>query len=467
MARVLVVDDDENICSAFELFLGELGHTALVASNANDALALVEEDCPDLVLMDIRMPGTDGLEALPAIRRSAPDVPVVMMTAFGTSQTSIDAVQRGAYDYLTKPLDLDVVRPVIERALEARALHAEARLEPADEYALVNLVGKSSPMQETYRRIGLLAMNDLPVLIVGEPGVGKHQVARTIHFNSPRSERPFVVVSCRGLPEAVLERQLFGQADRASGDALASGRGETARRGTLLIDDVEALPPALQARLLRAVVDGVFDRAGGGTPVSLDVRIIASSERDLQAAVRTESFSPALAQALSVVTIELPPLRERPGDIPELVSVFIRRCNDELGKSVRGVDPRVEQILLEHPWPGNVGQLRQAITRACVLARGEILTPDDLGGAAAERTLPSGVGGDAALEAALRSKLDDVLAERAGGSTHSPFRDIIERVEHMLVREALARTSGNQLKAAELLNLNRTTLRKKMRWRDG
>jgi len=375
LARVLIVDDDENICSAFELFLRELGHTALVASNANDALALVEEDSPDLVVMDIRMPGTDGLEALPAIRRIAPDVPVVMMTAYGTSQTSIEAVQRGAYDYLTKPLALDVVKPVIERALEARALHGEARLKPADEYALVNLVGKSPPMQEAYRRIGLLATNDVPLLIVGEPGVGKHQVARTIHFSSARKERPFAVVSCRGLPDAALERELFGQEDPASGDVLAPGKLETARGGTALIDDVEALPPALQARLLRAIADGMFERAGGATPVSLDARIIASTESDVQAEVRRGSFSPVLARALSVVAIELPPLRERPGDIPELVSLFIRRCNDELGKSIRGVDARVEQTLLEHPWPGNVGQLRQAITRACVLARGEVPRP--------------------------------------------------------------------------------------------
>lgn len=463
MARVLIVDDDENICSAFELFLGELGHTALITSNANDALALVEEDCPDLVVMDIRMPGTDGLEALPAIRRIAPEVPVVMMTAYGTSQTSIEAVQRGAYDYLTKPLDLDTIKPLIERALEARAVHGQPRLEPADEYSLVNLVGKSPLMQEAYRRIGLLASNDVPLLIVGEPGVGKHQVARTIHFNSARKERPFAVVSCRGMPEAALERELFGQEDPASGAVLAQGKLETARGGTALIDDVDALPAALQARLLRAVVDGRFERAGGATPLTLDARIIVSTECDLQAQVESGNFSPVLAQALSVVAIELPALRDRPGDIPELVSLFIHRCNDELGKSIRGVDARVEQTLLEHPWPGNVGQLRQAITRACVLARGEVLTTDDLGNVAAERSLPGAADGDVALEAALRAQLDEALNERAGGAARSPFHDIIERVEQILVREAVARMSGNQVKAAELLDLNRTTLRKKMR----
>jgi DNA-binding NtrC family response regulator len=467
MAQILIVDDDENICLAFRQFLDELGHTPLVASNAADAERIVAESHPDLVLMDIRMPGTDGLQALPSLRAIDPDLYVVMMTAYGTAQTSIDAMRLGAFDYLTKPLDLDVVKPLIEKALEAKALSREARLEPAagsEKVSLVDLVGSSPAMLEVYKRIGLLAGNDAPALLVGERGTGRKLVARTVHFNSRRRDRPFAVVYCRALPEAQLEAELFGVGATAPagtiGVAKEPGTLESSRGGTVLLKDVEALPRRLQTKLLHILSDRGADRGRGSPSKSFDLRIVATAERDLRDEVREGRFDPEFYDALRVITVELPPLRERTQDIPELVSHFIQGCNAELETAIVGADPRVLARLREHPWPGNVGELWNVVKRACLLARGEVITPDDLGDSLEAGALPGREEAESALLESVRNALLRRLGEEEAGV--SAFHQIVGRVEEILVREALKMTSGNQVKAAALLNLNRTTLRKKI-----
>ena len=457
MADVLVVDDDEEICSAFEQFLRELGHRPLVASNARDALAAVAESHPELVILDVRMPGMDGLEALRAIRQLDPKAYVVIMTAYGTSQTSIEAVQLGAFDYLTKPLDLDVVRAVIEKALEARALSLEAPGEGPEEwksYALVNLVGSSPRMQDAYKRIGVLTTNDVPVLLVGEPGVGKELVARTIHFNSARREEPFRVLDCAALPESVLERELFSGREAAPAPAEAAG--------SLLLQNVEALTPALQARLL-----ALLERGGAGRPrARVDLRILAATTRSLADEVRVGRFHGELADRLGVIRIELPPLRERKEDMQELVEFFVERCSAELGKSVRGVDERVMRRFFEHPWPRNVAELRNVIERGCVLARGEVITLADLGDSLRDTALPSRSEAEASLREAVRRALHQRLGDPSRATSASPFHDLVGQAEAALIEEALRLTSGNQVKAASLLDLNRATLRKKIQLYD-
>ncbi|MGH0033645.1 MAG: sigma-54-dependent transcriptional regulator [Myxococcota bacterium] len=468
MARILIVDDDENICQAFQLFLDELGHTPLVASNAADARRIVSESPPDLVLMDIRMPGTDGLEALPTLRAIDPDLYVVMMTAYGTAQTSIEAMRLGAFDYLTKPLDLDVVKQVIDKALEARAVSRKARSEDAgswEKYSLVDLVGHSPRMQEVYKRIGVLAGRDAPALLVGERGVGKELVARTIHANSPRSAQPYFSVSCRSLPETLLEAELFGSSGGPAGSlgvARTPGKLESAQGGTVLLADIEALPRALQTRLLRVVTDKLLEPGGDLTSQPVDVRILAASERDLAEEVREGRFDEELYDALRVITIELPPLAERLEDVPELVDHFIRRCNAELDTAIKGADPRVLEKLAAHSWPGNVGELWNVVRRACLLARGDVVTPDDLGDGLDPEPHEGAEEAESALFAAVRGALLRSLRDRERGDDASAFHDIVGRVEKALVSEALAMTSGNQVKAAALLNLNRTTLRKKI-----
>jgi two-component system nitrogen regulation response regulator GlnG len=361
-----------------------------------------------------------------------------------------------------------VVKPVIEKALEAKALSREARLEPQEEwekYSLVNLVGSSPAMQEVYKRIGLLAGNDAPALVLGERGTGRKLVARTIHFNSRRREKPFATVSCRALPEALLEAGLFGteggERGGPNGGASAPGTLESAQGGTVLLKDVEALPRRLQTQLLSVLVDKSLERAGEFAAQPIDVRILATAERDLGEEVRQGRFDEELCDALRMISIELPPLRERNVDIPQLVTHFIKGCNAEFETAIRGADPRVLEVLRDHPWPGNVAELSNVVKRACLLARGEVITVDDLGDSLEAGTLPGPEEAESALLAAVRNALLQRLSEEEEEGA-SAFHDIVGRVEEILVREALKMTSGKQVKAAALLNLNRTTLRKKI-----
>ena len=468
MAEIMIVDDDENICSAFKHFLTEDGHTPIIVSSGDQAIAKVRELHPDLVIMDIRMPGTDGLEALEQIRRFDTDTYIVIMTAFGTSQTSIEAMRLGAFDYLTKPFDLNELRAVIRRALEARTLSQGAESRQADKwekYAIVNLVGKDPQMTEAYKIIGMLTTNDVPPLIVGERGTGKALVAQTIHYNSPRKGEPFVSLDCRSLPESALEAELFGRSEsrQLGGPPSTQGKLETAKGGTIFLGEISAMSLPLEARLARYLREGAFERSGELTPIKSDVRIIAASERDLAEDVRDGRFNHELFDLLRVITIGLPPLRQRLDDIPELVDHFVKRYSGELSKTVKGVDDRVMQLFLGHPWPGNVGELENVVKRACVLVRGDVITVDEVGDSLAEGDFPVREETDASLRQAVRSALQQRLVEGKADPDWSPFHEVVGIVEEALAREAITVTNGNQVKAAEILGLNRTTLRKKLK----
>jgi len=463
MADILVVDDDENICSAFRQFLEADGHSPIIASNAEDALKAVQERHPDLVFLDVRMPGVDGLEALKQIRALDPSVYAVIMTAYSSSQTSIEAVRLGAFDYLNKPLDLDDVRGVIDKALAAQVLSRKASENPPDEwerYSLVNLVGSSPRMQEVYKLIGLLTTNDVPALILGERGTGKQLVAKTIHFNSSRKDGPFVTVDCQTVQGETVDVEIFGKsaADPAPG---CVGRLEKANGGTLFVDDVHYLPPGAQVKLLRVLKEKTYERIGTTDALAADVRVIAGSSQEL-ADYPAQVFNVALYESLRLITIQLPALRERRGDIAELVKHFVRRYNNELHKSIKGTDDRALGLLGEQDWPGNVAELENVIKRACILTRGDALTLDDIRDAL-ERSgtpLPAEVRGR--LEAAAREALQQKLIVSDRKDASSVFYKIVGEVESALVSEALRITGGNQVKAAELLGVNRTTLRRKM-----
>jgi DNA-binding NtrC family response regulator len=462
MAEILIVDDDENMCSAFRQFLEAEGHTPIIASSAADAVNSVSEKHPDLVFMDIRMPGVDGLEALKQIRALAPNIYVVVMTAYSTSQTSIEAVRLGAFDYLHKPLDLDDVRHVIEKALAAQTLSRKAAALETNEwerYSLVNLVGSSLKMREIYKLIGLLTTNDVPVLIHGERGVGKQLVAQTIHFNSMRKDRPFVTVNCQTVQAEAIEAEIFGRA-AAGGSPAHAGRLEKAAGGTLFIDEIGYLPTPAQNKLLRYLKEKTYEQSGGAEALSADVRIIAATGQEL--GDHTQMFNVELYDTLRLITIELPPLRDRRQDIPELVNHFARRHSNELHKAIKGIDDRVLELLREHPWAGNVAELENVIKRACILTRGDVITVDDVVDAlqGGPTLLPAEV--QSALETAAREALQQKLLDQDGRNASSVFYEIVSHVETTLVREALRITGGNQVKAAELLGLNRTTLRKKM-----
>ncbi|MBW2689972.1 MAG: sigma-54-dependent Fis family transcriptional regulator [Deltaproteobacteria bacterium] len=472
MAHILVVDDDERICKVFNEFLSGEGHEPEIASNAAEALESVRAGRPDLVLMDVRMPGTSGLEALQMIRQVDSDIHVVIMTAYGTSQTSIEAMRLGAYDYLIKPLDLHELKKVINSALEARALSHKIEDEDGtsdglEKYSMVNLVGSTPRMQEAYKLIGILATNTVPALLVGERGVGKHLVARTIHANSDRRKGPFAAVYCQSLPAADLELEIFGseESDPLTGRVTRTpGQLDAARGGTLFLDDIEVLPMNLQSRLLRVLTErGNSQRGASGEPPT-NTRVITATEFEVRLSdqVREGSFNQGLFQHLNTLSIHLPPLRKRLEDLPDLVMHFIRRYNSELDKSLRGVDDRVMERMRAYSWPGNVGELDRVIKRAAVLARGDAITAAEFDDQLGEASFVRREDAEVALELAVRRCFRHGLREQEGEVMNTSFHDIVQQVETILVNEALAEASGNQVRAATLLGLNRTTLRKKM-----
>jgi DNA-binding NtrC family response regulator len=444
MAEILVVDDDQSVASAFERFLHYEGYRYRIASNAQDALRLMDDHTPDLVVMDVRMPGVDGLQALQEMRARFPDVYVVMMTAYGTSQTSIDAIRAGAFDYLTKPLDLDQLRTVIQKALAARRIRDAAHI-PSDSgptLPAVSLVGDTPAMHDVYKTIGRLATNDVPALVIGERGTGKQLVVATIHDNSDRREKPFVSLDCAALPESIVEQELFGRS-----------------AGTVHLANVQALPPALQARLARALGP---ERTRGSAAGGVDARVLASTDSDLARLVADGTFNHELFDALAVITVRLPPLRERREDIPLLVTHLVQRFNEELNRTIKGVDEELSRRLQAHEWPGNVGELESVVKRACIITRGDVLTIEDIGDSLTASRFPVSKDVEGQLARAVRTTLQERLVEPAGASPSSIFHDIVDLVEATLVKEALTITNGNQVKAAEILGVNRATLRKKM-----
>ena len=441
MAEILIVDDDQSVATAFERFLRHEGHDCTLASNAEDALRLIDERNPDLVMMDIRMPGTDGLQALQQMRNAHPDLYVVMMTAYGTSQTSIDAIRGGAFEYLTKPLDLNQLRSVIDRALTARRSRNQVESLPDEPVSPVALVGETAELQDAYKLIGRLSTLDVPSLIVGERGTGRELVALTIHENSSRRDRPFVNIDCAMLGADLIEAELFAPA-----------------LGTVHLGSVHALPKPLQVRLFRELADG---HGRSMTPRTLSARVIASTDRDLGEAVAQDVFSRELYEALAVITIRMPPLRQRRDDIPLLVRHFVQRFNHALDRRISGVDDQVMKRLQEHQWPGNVAELESVLKRAFIVTRGDVITVDDIGERISDSRFPGRHELESALTRAVRVALQERIAEQESGAASSAFHDIVGLVETALVREALTITNGNQVKASELLGVNRATLRKK------
>ena len=405
MADILVVDDEESIATAFQRFLRDEGHQFRIASSAEEALRLIADRPPNIAFMDVRMPGRDGVQALQTIRAEFPQVYVVMMTAYGTSQTSIDAIRAGAFDYLTKPLDLDVLRTVIAKALAAQQVR-DAAEEPAagDAAARVRLIGEAPAIHEVYKMIGRLATNDVPALILGERGTGKQLIARTIHESSGRSGGPFVVLDCESMPEPVLEAALLARDG-----------------GSVFVSAIERMPALLQSRLTRTLTSDRTDESAAHP------RVFAASESDPAEVLRSGTLRRELYDVLSVITLRLPPLRERRGDIPLLVRHFIQRLNDELSRTIRGLDDQVLRRLQEHPWPGNVGELERVVKRACIVARGDVITSDEIADTLTDSRFDR-EDVESALSQSTRTALHERIVDRSPQRSSTPFHDIIELV---------------------------------------
>ena len=463
MSKILVVDDEEKVCWAFEQFLKEEGHTAIIASNAQEALEKLSSDAPELVIMDVRMPGQmDGLDALAEMKRLDPDIYVIIMTAYGTMQTAIRAMQSGAYDYIVKPLDLDQIKLVIERVLKARKQSQELailRSEVMGKYQKDNIVGNSPKMQDIYKLIGTLTTNDVTVLIEGETGVGKELVAKAIHYNSPRKDKPFIAVNCVALAESLLESELFGheKGSFTGAEIQKQGKFEVVQDGTIFLDEIGDISPKMQTKLLRVLDKREFEKVGSNRTLKMNARIIASTNRNLSSEVQSGNFRTDLYYRLRVMHVYIPPLRERKEDIPLLVRHFIEMANENLGKHIRDVDDSVMKLLMAYDWLGNVRELENIIKSSSVLCKGDVILPEHL--PESIKHSPSQYSFYATLDSAIAS----AFAEKVKSGSPNPYDEITEHVGNFLVHKALDQVDQNQVKAAVILGISRTTLRKKMK----
>jgi two-component system, NtrC family, nitrogen regulation response regulator GlnG len=459
---ILIADDEESIRWVLERALKQGGHTVVTVGSGTDALSALRGRSFDVALIDIKMPDLSGLDVLTRARDEHVDTLFIIMTAQNTMANAIEATKRGAYDYLTKPFDLDQVAVLIGRAMELRRLTRDLerlRGELQQRHELV--IGRTAAMQEVYKVIGRVAPTDATVLVQGETGTGKELVAKAIHYHSARNG-PFVALNCSAIPNELLESELFGYERGAFTGAVERriGKFEAAAGGTLFLDEIADMPLALQAKLLRVLQEREFTRVGGRDAIRADVRIIAASNQDLEGAVRAGRFREDLFFRLNVVRIQVPPLRDRRGDIPELIEFFIDKVNRELGTTIVGVSDDARELLLRHGWPGNVRELENAILRAAVLARGgRMLVREDFDLAGQPRQLPAET---LPLEEAVRRRLAELLHADAGAVARDVHAVLISAVERPMIEVALERAGGNQVKAAEILGINRNTLRKKI-----
>ena len=373
--RVLIADDEEAARRSLGQILTEDGYEVFLASDGEEALRLVAEQSPDILLSDLRMPRLDGHELLTRVRQGYPDVALVIMTAHGTIRSAVRAVQEGAEDYLTKPIDVEDLERVLERILKKRRLIAETRIlrERLDEkYSFENIIGRSPEMLEVFRLVEQVAPSQASILITGESGTGKELIAQAIHQRSPRRDAPFVKVACAALPETLLESELFGHERGAFTGALArrAGRFEIAAGGTIFLDEIGDIPMGMQVKLLRFLQEHQFERIGGNQTLTVDVRVIAATHRNLAALIREGKFREDLYYRLNVIEIPLPPLRARAHDIPLLVNFYVRRFAAANSKEVSGLTDEALAALMAYDWPGNVRELEHAIERAIILSRG-------------------------------------------------------------------------------------------------
>jgi len=440
MPTILIVEDEAKMRRLLELNLGEDGFTALSAGDAETGVKLLRENTIDLVVTDLKLPGINGLEFLHAIKRQNAALPVVVMTAFGTVETAVEAMKAGASDYVLKPFSLSEMRMVIRKELDVHALREENRsLREAlgKRYAHPNVVARSTKMQEVLAIVERVAPTNSTVLLGGESGVGKDLVARAIHEKSRRASGPFIKINSSAIPENLLESELFGYERGAFTGATASkpGKFELADKGTLFLDEIGDVPPAIQVKLLRVLQEREFERLGGTRTVKVDVRLIAATNRDLREALEQGTFREDLYYRLNVVPIDIAPLRQRKEDIPDLVNLFISRFAGDSGKPVKSIAPEAMQILVNYHWPGNVRELQNIIERACALAKGPVLEAADI-------------------------HLDLRPAKAANGTSgFLPEGMTLEHWEDEMIQEALRRAHGNKSQAARLLGLSRNALR--------
>jgi len=439
-ATILIVEDEAKMRRLLELNLGDDGFQTLSAEDAETGLKLLQNGPVDLVITDLKLPGMNGLDFLQAVKRFQAALPVIVMTAFGTVETAVEAMKAGASDYVLKPFSLDEMRMVVHKELDVQRLRVENRsLREAlqQRYQHPNLVARSAKMQEVLATVERVAPTNSTVLLGGESGVGKDLVARAIHEKSRRASGPFIKINSAAIPENLLESELFGYEKGAFTGATSSkpGKFELADKGTLFLDEIGDVPPAIQVKLLRVLQERQFERLGGTKTIKVDVRLVAATNRDLRAALEDGTFREDLYYRLNVVPIDIAPLREHKEDIPELVNLFLSRFAQDSGKKLSGISPQALKMLMDYHWPGNVRELQNILERASALSAGPLIDADDIH-----------------------------IDTRAGKTADFPSGFLpegmtLEQWEDEMIQEALRRAQGNKSQAARLLGLSRNALR--------
>jgi two-component system nitrogen regulation response regulator GlnG len=468
LTRILVADDEESMRWVLSKALKRKGFTVDLAHDGRQALALIQDNVYDLAILDIKMPGINGLDLLDKVRELKKDLLVVIMTAEASMKNAVEAMKRGAYDYITKPFDLDVIDAIIEKVSRAKEIAGQVTMlkhELKERYQVEkNIIGNSAAMREVYKTIGKVAASDVTVLVQGESGTGKELVARAVHFNSGRLGKPFIAINCAAIPKELLESELFGSEKGAFTGAVERklGKFEQANQGTLFLDEIGDMPLDLQAKILRVLQEREVTRTGGNQSISVDVRIVAATNQELLEKVRAKEFREDLFYRLNVVPINLVPLRERRDDISLLVHYFLSRICSEMDQPTKQTTDEAMALLCAYSWPGNVRELENAMKRAVILSSDALLTPADFSGL---ETVPGELvvtSSDASLEVIVDAKLRSCLngiEQLEKGEIHSM---VLDQVERPLIRLILEKTRWNQVKAADILGINRNTLRKKI-----
>jgi len=466
--NLLIVDDDVLILECFRYAFAEQSYSVSTATTAKEAIELFRQGSFDVVITDIRLLDSTGLKLLQDLHALDLKIPVILMTGQGTADTAIQAMRKGAFEYLLKPLQLDEVQMVVERALVSSRMSRASATIAVD--PLTNdgeqLVGQCPAMQEVYRQIGRVAGQSVTVLILGESGTGKEVVARAIYQYSKRAEQPFLAINCAAIPENLLESELFGH-ERGSftgAERKRIGKFEQCDGGTLFLDEIGDMTPLTQTKVLRVLQDQQFERVGGQEKVCTDVRLIAATNRNLNEMMEQQTFRSDLYYRLNIYTIVLPPLRERSGDLPLLIEYFLRRFSKELGKTVQEVSPEAMQRLADYSWPGNLRELQSVLKHAVIEATGPVLFPEFLPKAFPGRAdLLSPPSGEKTADAyQLENVLIRLIHQQISLKTETLYDDVIQQIERILLVESLHHVDGNISRAATLLGISRSTLRVKL-----
>jgi len=438
---IMIVDDEKNTREGLKWVLESTGAEIILAQDGEQALVRLGSQPVDVILSDLKMPRVDGMELLQHVREEFPETDFVILTGHGTVESAVQAMKRGAFDYLIKPVNIEELQLLIERVFEQKAMKQEnerLRREVDDRYGFDSIIGRSAPMENVFEKIRQVAPTRASVLIQGETGTGKEVIAKAIHFNSPRRRKPFIAVNCGALSQTLLESELFGHEKGSFTGAVKQkpGRFELAHGGTIFLDEIGETTPELQVRLLRVLQEQEFERVGGTKPVKVDVRVVAATNRDLKKEVDAGRFREDLYYRLNVIRLDLPPLRDRPDDIPLLVHHFLKQFCKDHGRELE-VSPKAMTLLQNHPWPGNVRQLRTVMESAVILSTGKEILP---------KNLPEEIRNDTQPANSIRLRVGMSVAD----------------AERELIRATLAELQGNKAKAARLLGLGRKTLYRKL-----